>query len=218
MTFGELKTLVSVWLDDLEFGYFTQNQVGVWLNNAQLEAQKQLIQAGQNWYMTCATTNTVMNSDCYALPSDFLKLHKIEVVVSGEFPNDNTVRLIPVTPVEADGLGSGIGRPSAYFLKKDCIVLRVTPDNTYQLNMLYSPRVVNMTVDSEEPNVPPEYHQYLAVLATLDGFLRDQRDPGPFLEKKRYYEELMKQEAQERTVDQGRGIVGQGYDFAVYPW
>ncbi len=76
-----------------------------------------------------------------------------------------------------------------------------------------------MTADSSIPDTPLQYHEYLAVLATLDGFLKDQRDPTPMLKEKRdFYLSLMKQDAINRKDDQARVVVsmddsGFGYLF-----
>ena len=44
MTFVELQVLTSTWLDDVNNGYFTLPQIKQWLNNAQLETQKLVVQ------------------------------------------------------------------------------------------------------------------------------------------------------------------------------
>lgn len=207
MTFLQLQTLVLSWLDDPNAGYFTTPQIKVWINNAQRELQKQLIQAGENWYLTCATTSTVANYDCYALPSDFLKLHKLEVVISGSGTTATTSIIFPNTVMQSNLNLIGPGTPSTYYLKKDCVVLRPVPDSAKTLILNYSYRVSDMVYDSEEPDAPPQYHEYIAVLAALDGLLKDQRDPSPFMAKKNFYLDLMKQDAQNRKVDVPRMVV-----------
>src|ERR1044072_4285102 len=97
MNFLQLQSLVSYWLDDLNFGYFTQAQVKVWLNNAQRDTQKRLIKAGQNYYVKYCSTPLVINQRDYVLPSDFKKLHRLEVVVSGSDPNESVTPLREIT-------------------------------------------------------------------------------------------------------------------------
>jgi hypothetical protein len=50
----------------------------------------------------------------------------------------------------------------------------------------------------------------LAILATLDGFLKDQRDPSAFMAKRDKYLELMKQDAEERQVNLPRQVIDYG--------
>ncbi len=218
MQLSDLQTLVLSWLDDPNAGYFTLSQVNVWLNNAQREVQKQLIQAGENWYVVKTSTATVASAETYDLPTDFLKLHKLEVLVSGTTPNEVRQGIMPVTLMQLDQVSMGTGLPEVYCIKKSCLILRPIPDQIYTLYMHYSPRVADMVNSSDQPDVPPQYHEYIAVLATIDGLLKDQRDQSAFLEKKRSYLELMKQDAQNRQVDVPRMVrevepVSGGYLF-----
>lgn len=206
MTFLELQTLVLSWLDDPLAAYFTLPQVKVWLNNAQREAQKQLLQAGENWYVTKVSTSTVTDMESYTLPDDFLKLHKLEFVVSGTGVNEVRQMITPVTLTQLDQVSMTTGQPAVYCLKKDCIILRPIPDQIYTLYMFQSGRVTDMVADGDEPDVPPQYHEYLAILAALDGFLKDQRDPSPFMAKKDGYLAMMKQDENNRTVDVPRMV------------
>lgn len=213
----DLQNLVLTWLDDINATYFTPNIVQVWLNNAQREVQKQLLQAGQQWYTVCAYTQTVANQEIYAVPSDFLKVQKFEVITSG-FGTTSEIKQVldPVTLQEAEIYDIGPAVPQCYYLLKNCFGVRAVPDNTYYLRLSYSYLVSDMAADNSPPDVPTQYQEYIAVLATIDGFLRDQRDPSAFLEKKREYMELMKQDAQDRREDAPRSIVitqDNGWDY-----
>lgn len=207
MTFSQLRTLVWSWLDDPQGTYFTTAQVNVWLNNAQRECEKQLIQAGENWYVTRTYTSTVQNYDTYALPTDFMRLNKLEVLLSGTSPNENRAGIVPVTLAQLDQVSMTTGTPSVHNIRKNCVVLRPIPDNTYTIYMDYSYLVNDMVSDSDVPDVPIQYQEYLAVLASIDGFLKDQRDPSPFFTKRDFYLSLMKQDAQNRNVSAPRQVV-----------
>lgn len=207
MTFLEIQNLVLSWLDDLSATYFTRPQIKVWINNAQKECQKQLIQAGENFYVVKVSSNLIANQDTYSLPSDFLKCHKMEIAISGTGVSEQRALITPVTLVQIDQVSMTTGQPSAYVIKKNCFVLRPIPDRIYPIYLNQSYRVTDMTIDTQTPDVPEQYHEYLAVLASLDGFLKDQRDNSMMMMKKQYYLDLMKQDAQERRVDAPRMVV-----------
>ncbi len=97
MNFGELKSLVSFTLDDLQFGYFTETQVQIWLNNAQVEVQKMLIASSQSRYNAWVGTTLVVGQSDYVLPADFRKLQQLEVVLSGTPPNEAITPIVPIT-------------------------------------------------------------------------------------------------------------------------
>lgn len=216
MNLTGLQTLVSSWLDDVSNTYFTLPQITVWLNNAQREVQKELLQAGENWYLVEAQTNTIANSDAYALPSDFLQVHRIQIVTSGTAPNQVTQTVGPATPMQLSSVFEGPGTPYAYYMKKLSLVLRPIPDMAYAMQMLYSYIVSDMVNPTDTPDVAVQYQEYVAVIAAIDGFLKDQRDPSPFFSKRDSYRALMKQASQDRKQDYPRMVVvnsEMGFDY-----
>ena len=219
MTLTQLCTLVWSWLDDPGGNYFTSTQVDVFINNAARQVQKKLIQSGELWFSKTVQTSLVANTDTYTLPTDFLRLHKAEIIVSGTFPNQSMYRLQVVTPVQADNFPTGTGKPYGYWLNKGYITLVKCPDAAYTLQLLYSYLIADISQDSQSPDIPEQYHEMIAIYATLDGFLKDQRDPNPvFATKLAAYEEMMKQDSQERNVDQPRMVVVTGDDSGANWW
>jgi hypothetical protein len=211
-----LQTLVSTWVDDVSNGYFTLPQITTFINNAQREVQKQLLQAGELWYATPVQSTTVLGQNTYTLPSDFLKLHRLEVIISGTPPNESSSTIEPLTLNEQDLEPPGIGTPAGHVILQNVLYLYPAPDTAaLPLRLWYSPLVADMVNTTDVPNVPTQYQEYIAILATIDCFLKDQRDPGPWMEKKTYYLELMKADAQARTQDASRHVVitqGDGFE------
>lgn len=208
MTLTQMQDLCLTWLDDPNAGYFTRPILTVWLNNAQQELQKRLLLAGQNWYLRCQQTSIVTNQNLYALPSDFREVHRLEVVINGTFPNETKSSVAPITFNQQDLLPDTTGIPECYVLKKNAIQIFPVPDGTAQyLRMNYSYRVSDMVNGTDVADAPEQYHEFLPVMATLDGALRDKGDMSGILEKKRFYEEMLKSDSQMRTVDQPRSVV-----------
>lgn len=208
MTLGEMKELCWSLLDDPLGTYFTSEQLQVWLNKGLIETQKKLIQSGELWWGITVQTNTVANTEAYTLPTDYMRLHVLDLIVSGTWPNDTRHRLIPVTPVQATYMPNGTGTPRWYWLKKDCLILVKPPDRVYTLEMVYSPQVAPMTLDSQTPDCPDRYEEFIVLHAVRDGFLKDQRNPNPiFVEKWASYEKMLVEDSQNRNVDQPREVV-----------
>jgi hypothetical protein len=218
MTRAELKTLMWSWVDDPDGGYFTDANLNTWLNNAQKHVQRQLIQSGELYYAQEVQTTLVANTQEYSLPTDYLRHHRMELIVSGTYPNENRSLLRQMTPVQATNFATGTGQPGAYYLKKDSFVLLKTPSQAWQLALIYSYLIADMTSDSDVPDVPTQYHEYIAVVATIDAFLKDQRDITNLNEKVKYYEGLMKQDAQNRAVDMPREVVVTESDNTYWAW
>lgn len=213
MNFSELRQLVSFWVDDLNLTYFTPTQVNRFLNNAQREVQKLVLNAGQDFYVKCAQTSLVVNQRDYVLPEDFYKVNRLEVVISGVVPNETVYRLNPISPNQLDLLGTQVGTPNVYFFKKNRFVLYPAPDTALTLRMLYSYKVADMVLDTDLPDVPEPYEEMIAVLAAMDCLYKDGRETGPLQEKRDLYMKMLKEDAAQRSLDESRTVIFTGaYD------
>lgn len=214
MNRGEIRALASYWLDDVNNGYFSTTELDIYINQAQREVQKLLLNSAQDYYTKCARTSTVINQARYALPSDFLKLLRLSYVTSGTGANESFQRIYPITRNEQDiAKYQTTGDPYNYFYFKNTIRLVPIPDRVVTLELEYAYRVADMSADGSEPDVPEDYHELLAIFAARDGFLKDGRDMAPIERKLKYYEELMKENAQQRSQDSPRYIVATGAGF-----
>lgn len=214
MNRGQIRDLASIWLDDVNNGYFTTTQVNVWINQAQREVQKMLLNASQDYYTKCVSTTTVADQKRYQFPTDFLKVLRLVYISSGSGSSAVKSKIDPITRNEQDLLGyNKTGAPSAYYMYKNTFALVPIPDSTYTLELDYVYRVADLTADAEEPDVPEDYHEYMAILAARDGFLRDGRDLSPIERKLRHYEELFRENAQQRRQDAPRMIVATSGGF-----
>lgn len=213
MTFLELQNLCASYLDDLQFGYFTQAQLKVWLNGAQQEVQKRLIKCGENYYTKCAITTLVVNQSRYVLPEDFKKLNRLEIITTGVYPNESVLSLTPMTINQRDLIIQGTGQPLYYYLDKNVIQLFPCPDTALVMRMIYTYQVTDMTLDSDTPDVPNTYHRMLALLAVEDGFLKDGRIPDLIVKKIKEYDDTMATDSTERQQDTVREVVATGDNF-----
>lgn len=218
MTFSDLQNLTVYWLDDLNFGYFTQTQVQIWLNNAQIEVQKMLIASGQNRYTTWVGTTLVIGQSHYVLPQDFRKLHNLEVVLTGTPPNETVTPIVPITENQKYLIDMGQSTPAAYYYEKNKLVIQPAPDTNLLMRMKYTYLVANMVNPTDVPDVPAEYHELIALIAAADGFIKDGRQNPLLLTKIAAYQEELKQDAQERSQDLVRSIVqtGDNTDAGMY--
>lgn len=216
MTRLDLRTLVLDYCDDAAGGYFTASVVNTRLNLAMRELQKALITANKQYYAKVVSTPLVNGQANYALPSDFLQIVRIEYVVSGSGDTAVTQNLLPATPNQKDGYLQVSGNPQFYTFIKNNILLQPVPQGTQSLRLTYSYMVADMSADGDTPDAPAQYQEYIAVLAARDCFLKDGRPLGPIESKMAEYRTVMKQIAEQRTVDKPRMVVmtqGGGYGY-----
>lgn len=205
MTFQELKGRVSQWLDDLEYGYFTEAQVGGWINSAQQQVQMLLELAYENYYVKCSETTMVVGQADYVLPDDFRKLHRLAIVTSSS--TNEVYPLRHITLNQQDFYPTDNSESLSYYIRKNKLILVPPPDTAYPLRLTYSYRVTDMTLDTDVPDVPEQYHEMIALLAAYDGFIKDDRVPSTLIAKIDDYKERLKRDADERTVDTPRQVV-----------
>lgn len=220
MTRGEIRNLCLYWLDDLQGAYFTSTQMNVFINNAQREVQKQLNQAYQDYYLEVLETITVQGQGDYILPGDFTALRRLELVLSGTGDNEDKLWLQPITLNQQDlVLNMGTGTPGCYILKQDRFTILPYPDESnLTLRIYYTYRVQDMTTDNDIPDIPQDYHEYIAVLATLDGFVKDDRSNKNIEQKRDDYLKLLKQAAQDRKIDRSRQVIQRDIDYDGSWW
>ena len=198
---SDIRTLVWDWLDDSAGGYFTATVVNMRINLALKELQKALISANKQYYSKQVYTPLVASQDAYALPSDFLQVIRLEYVVSGSGNTAVTSSIAPATPNMRDQFNQTTGDPQFYTFDKNNIVIQPVPKGTQQLRLTYSYLVADMTSDSDTPDAPAQFQEYIAVLATRDCFLKDGRSLAPIESKMAEYRMVMKQIADQRNVD-----------------
>ncbi len=208
MTFLEQQDLVLSWLDDVNAGYFTRPEVKRWLNNAQAEVQKNIIQYFEGYFQKTVETYLVIAQKEYNLPSDFKKLVRLEIVLSGTAPSsEDRIQLSKITHNQQDFFIDQQGTPRAYYFNGNQLILVPAPNSAFKMRMDYVYRLQDLASDSDTTEIPAEYQELMCVLATLDGFYKDGRDASPMLTKKAYFEEQMRADAEQRNVDAPRTVV-----------
>lgn len=212
MTLGQIYSELASILDDPNFGYFTKPQLNRFVNNAQRELQKLLLQSGNSWYNIVKTRTTVTNQADYILPYNFLKLNRLELVQNPGL-NESRQQIEGITLNQKDYFPL-YGQSQAYYLSRASVILVPIPQSTsFTLRINYSYRVADITDEGQIPDSPPEYHELIVIIAAVDCLLKDGRDAS-LLEKKRgEWIERMKRDADERTQDAPRMIRSTGDDM-----
>lgn len=207
-TVATLTTLMLSWLDDPQAGYFTAPQTLAWLNFAQRKVQKKLILAGQNQYVIPVESLTVLGQADYVLPANFLEENRLEIVVSGTGTNEVRYPILPMTIMEQDRVSHDLGQPVQYYIKKDRVTLYPTPQTPNQvLRIYYGYQVADLTQTTDIPDIPEEYMEYLALVATFNGYIKDDRVPDNLRVRLMEYEDDLKKMAAQRLKDKSRDIV-----------
>ncbi len=104
-------------------------------------------------------------------------------------------------------LADNVGRPAFYYLQNTNIMLNPVPDSIYEMHLEYTYFVPDMVNDSDVLDAPPQFHEYVVLMAVRDCMVKDMRPLGNIEAKLKEYEDLLKQLASERQDDGPRMIV-----------
>lgn len=214
MTRSALKTLIASWVDDTAYGYFSETFLNTLLNNAQKYVQQLLIMAGKNQYVICVTTPIFTDQKEYVLPDDFLSVRRVQLITSG-FGTTNPIKtnLDDFTMRQDSILFPYKGTPEGYFTRRNRLALTPTPStsNQWYIEMEYNYLVADMDDDTDEPDVPEEYMELVALVAAYDCFIKDDRVPSTLEKKLRRYEEEFAEFATTRMSTGPRRVIETGW-------
>ena len=206
MTVLEIKNYVGSLVDDLSFSYFTTSELTRYINQEIRETAKVLNQAGNNWYLKKDESgSTVANQQEYTPPSDCMAILRLEWVLNPGI-NETSVGLTSITLNQKD-VFAVYADPVAYFWRGPKIALVPIPQSVRTLRYWYLYRVPEISSDSDTPDIPTEYHEYLAMRVAKKCLIKDGRDASLLLEDLRKVEDDLKAEAQQRSQDRSRQVV-----------
>lgn len=175
MTLAQIKAYVASMTDDIDMAYFTTTELTRYANQMLRETQKLLLQAGNNWYVQIdATASTVVNQANYTLPTDFLVMNRLELVQN---PGVNETRYsiahIALSQKDSIAFDSDV---AGFYILKNTLYFAPVPQTVRTIRYYYSYLVAEMTSDSDTPDLPAQYHEYLADRIAETCFLKDGRD------------------------------------------
>lgn len=211
MNRSDLRTLVADWLDDPNLGYFSQTVINTRLNLAARRVQQLIKNTHEDHYKKCVESSTVADQRNYKLPTDFLELRYLGVVTSGSGETATVQQLLPLESSERKLLCLKTGTPTHYDYEKSHLLLWPLPDSAKTLRLEYIYRIADMDDDSDEPDIPEEHHELVAVIAALDGFIKDDRVSAQLERKREEYEQWLAIDDEERSLDGPRQIVQTRY-------
>lgn len=214
LTFLQMQTLASDYLDDPNNGYFTLTTLKQRINLAAKELQKKLLLASQQHYVICVKTSTVATQAAYALPSDFMQVIRLDYITQGTGTTAIEQKIMPMTPNQRDLLSDTSGKPAYYYLQNNNIMLAPVPDTVYEMHLEYTYFVADMVNDSDVLDAPAQFHEYPVLLTVRDCLVKDNRPLGNVEVKLKALEDLLEKLAEERQDDAARMIVStNGFDW-----
>lgn len=216
MTVLEAYNYVASLVDDRSFGYFTKDQLLIFLNQSVQECQKKLIASGNNWYLKVTPDSgvgsytTTANQATYTPPTDMMNINRIEIVQNPGV-NENRTNLTSITLNQKDFFYGYSQWPVAFYFQKSDIVMCPAPQQSGLLiRYFYTYRIAALVNESDEIDVPNEFEEYVCYLTTLKCFQKDGRDASLILRYTDDVEKRLEKQAIQRAQDRAPSIVMTG--------
>ncbi len=188
--------------------------VKTWLNDAQrIVVRESEIRTQQE----AAAYTTESGTAELALPTDYARLI--------DFRDTEEGLLAPLSVEEYDALlpASSPGRPAAYAVVGSHLIAYPTPDAPYPLALRYWRLPEDMVSDSDEPEIPAQYHALLPAYPMQKAFARENDYTASTFWKTEWESGLLKMrgEVQSDSFDgpsQVSGSWGDPHEAPVTEW
>lgn len=213
-TLANLRTHCRQYLDEVSEADWSDVQINGEINYAYLEAYTAVIETYEDYYKTDYTANLVEDQQAYALPSDFLKMRRLEVKY------DSDGNYVKATPYNFDQIGvaydsttfSSLMRP-IYELSGSYIKLLPLPSEnvTSGLRMIYIAQETDLDSDTDTINIPfpDRYGKYIVKGACAELLRKGQQEEtvaNLYSQEFQVGLEKMKQELEVRYADGSKMI------------
>lgn len=178
MTLAEIRTLARRKADEEASGYISNLEANDYVNQGMRYVYTKIAQRFENYFVQPGTAlngglfTTVVGTSGYSLPTDLMKVVRVEHRRTNSTSNDDWKRLATVNIANdrlddyfplREGYTPGFG----YFIAGNTIYLKPEPKQEFQIRVWYVPRPTTLTVDADEPAVPSEYHDLVAEFAAI---------------------------------------------------
>lgn len=163
---------------------------------------------GDDYRSTTATLASVANLNYISLPADFLKLHRLiwlrgtdDAVNVDRADADTYARLLPLS---AQAWGSR--RPYYRFAGSSTITVVPTPNQVYNLTLIYTQTTATLTAGSDTIQDGPAWTEWLVADVCTKIAARFEDDPSAFMAERNDAERRIKEQAPQRDETQSQQL------------
>lgn len=192
----------SFWTDAIMTGYH---------NLIQSEIQQELIQADENYFVTQTSINFVAGTGQYALPSDLVKIRRVEDI---RHDPANPIEIEPIKMSERDTdrrfvVNSASHFQGGYYLVGTQIHFGITPVTSHAsaVRLFYIQRLADVTASTNSSEIPVEYHPILVWGVVKNCLFQQQADTNMADKEYNNLMTKMKKQAEDRQIQRPRRVV-----------
>lgn len=227
-----IRTQVRSYLDEPTAADFTNAEIDRLINVYYHKVYSAVVNVFEDYApLSTANATTVADQQEYSLPSDFLKLRRVEINYDVSNANSAPLRAfpMPMDQVRRDlgntNLGVNILRNPFYFLRGSVIGFIPVPTRagTNAIKFWYSPVLSDLSADTDTINIPyPDNYWLLITYGAVAEALRfGQQESQEALQLEAKFErgiQQMQEELEDRIADETKlvtDVTGESVDFEL---
>lgn len=213
-TLAQLITRVRFFIDEPTAQNFTDSDITYALNQGQQDVAKEIVHVYEDYFEKQADLNpsgggTIIGTELYTLPSDFLKFKRIERTDTGQILpaiDLNEKFAAPLAPLT----GTAVFGPMSYYVTGNSLGLTPTPQAIIPIRLYYVYRLVDL--DNSLPGtsdvsvIPAEHHDMIAVRAAIDMFIKDESDTSALQQRWNFLLDQLHRTLRQRQVQQPKTV------------
>jgi hypothetical protein len=173
MDLEELRDSARSKADEQATGFITDTELNRFLNQGNRLVYGKIVQTFEEFFVVKGTTGNggavavAADQNEISLPATLLKLVRVERRNTND-SNENNWRKLPRLNIGNDQLNDfypireGRDQGFGYYLAGEKMYLRPVPQGGFDLRMWFVPKCTAMSANSDEPDVPEEYHELVA--------------------------------------------------------
>lgn len=190
-------------------GFWSDSILTNYFNRVQEEVAAELVQVYEDFFVTQTTVSIVAGTTDYSLPSDFVKMRRLEQLSGSNDP-------LEIQPISMNDPGSYVGLDifsatspyGGYFLRGTQLVLGNTPTVSQPsgVRMFYVQRLPEIASGTSTSPIPQEFHRAL-VWGVVKYALHQQQSDNNFatIEYEKHIAKI-RQQAEDRQVQRSRQV------------
>ncbi|MDD4984862.1 MAG: hypothetical protein PHQ43_03590 [Dehalococcoidales bacterium] len=219
-TKAQLNQAARTYLDEAVQADWEETEVNREVNNGYHEVVTAVIETFDDYYLTEATADTVVDQQEYRLPSDFFKVRRVEINYDVDNSGSRYQRALPVSLDQVrrdlgnENAGITVLTNPAYFLQGNYIGFIPVPTNvgTDAIKIWYVRQVSDLDEDSDTVDIPyPDRFAKLIPMYAAGVLLKKGQEAvneGNDLLNQFYVGiERMKQQLEDRIADENKSVI-----------
>lgn len=173
MNRSQLRGMVRLWLNEAAEGFWLNPELNNCLDIANQVVNTLIRSVKEDYFVVPKTFATTANTKSYTWPTDFAGIRRMEhYSTSNPTADIAEIRQLELS-ADTEWAHDVTDKPESYNPFGDHFDLWPIPDAVYPIRIFYDQIKANFIDDSSVPSSPAEYHDMVAIWATILALPKD---------------------------------------------